>query len=86
MPRLALAHLKTIYSRSGKNLPSGRPKRIFNRERSWPKRSVPLSLGAVSIARFWYRLILKKLRESAPLDDVLSGVGLLSREADGLHW
>ena len=24
---------KTVYSRSGKNLPVGRPKRIFNRER-----------------------------------------------------
>jgi DNA invertase Pin-like site-specific DNA recombinase len=39
---------KTVYSRSGKNLPIGRPKRIFNRERVLEMRRKGASLRAIA--------------------------------------
>ena len=39
---------KTVYSRSGKNLPIGRPKRIFNRERVMELRQKAASIRAIA--------------------------------------
>jgi putative DNA-invertase from lambdoid prophage Rac len=39
---------KTVYSRSGKNLPVGRPKRIFNRERVIEMRQRGASIRAIA--------------------------------------
>jgi len=39
---------KTVYSRSGKNMPIGRPKRIFNRERVIELRQHGASIRAIA--------------------------------------
>ena len=39
---------KTVYSRSGKNLPVGRPRRIFNRERVIEMRQMGASIRAIA--------------------------------------
>jgi DNA invertase Pin-like site-specific DNA recombinase len=39
---------KSVYSRSGKNLPIGRPKKIFNRERAVAMRQNGVSIRAIA--------------------------------------